>query len=104
LAHDLAEIVGLPSVEEQQGARFVIVETLELAIVQAIGELLVNEKRKASGFSQPRQTSANQQYTIVSLPGRVNGIRSCHSNAGLTNQRTPIRVALGQLPGNVSQY
>jgi hypothetical protein len=48
LAHDFAEIVGLPRVEKQQGARFVDVEALELAVVQAVGELLVNEERKAS--------------------------------------------------------
>jgi len=52
LGHDLAEIVGLPRVEEQQGARFVVVEDLELAVVQAVGELLVNEEREASRASR----------------------------------------------------
>jgi len=48
LGHDLAEIVGLPHVEERQGARFVVVEALELpVVVQAVGELLVNEEREA---------------------------------------------------------
>jgi hypothetical protein len=52
LAHDLAEIVGLPHVEKQQGARFVVFEALELAVVQAVGKLLVNEERKASRAPQ----------------------------------------------------
>jgi hypothetical protein len=42
LGYNLAEIVGLPHVEERQGARLVVVEALELAVVQAVGELLVN--------------------------------------------------------------
>jgi hypothetical protein len=39
-------------VEKQQGARFVVVEALELAVVQAVGKLLVNEERKASRAPQ----------------------------------------------------
>jgi len=54
LGHDLAEIVGLLRVEERQGARFVVVEALELAVVQAVSELLVNEEREASRASRAR--------------------------------------------------
>jgi len=52
LGHDLAEIVGLPRVKGRQGARFVVVEALELAVVQAVSELLVNEEREASRASR----------------------------------------------------
>ena len=57
LGHDLAEIVGVPRVEERQGARFEVVETLELAVVQAVGELLVNGEREASRASRESEHS-----------------------------------------------
>ena len=52
--------------EEQQGARFVVVETLELAIVQVVSELLVDEEREAS--RAPRE-SIREDGSIVLLRG-----------------------------------
>jgi hypothetical protein len=51
-------------VEEGQGARFVVVEALELAVVQAIGELLVDEEREASRASRE---SIGEDSSIVLL-------------------------------------
>jgi hypothetical protein len=51
-------------VEEQQGARFVVLETLELAVVQAVGELLSNKEREAS---QASRESIREDGSIVLL-------------------------------------
>ena len=64
LGHGLAEIVGLPRVEERQGARFVVVEALELAVVQAVSELLVKEEREVSRASRE---SIREDGSIVLL-------------------------------------